>query len=135
MPSLLTAAEWLPPADTAETPLKVTVSGDRFVSVETTPNFGAADFAVTIEVLAASTEGRLEYRVYGEGSLPPETWVASQEFGEHRRVVLESPRLPYRGEGTLYNLVIESRSAGGGVAQRYPFTFRLLRNIERTDNP
>lgn len=120
---------------TAEIPLKVTVSGDRFVNVETTPNFGATDFTVTIEVLSANSEGPLEYRVYGEGTLPPERWETSQEFGQNRRVVLESPRLPYRGEGALYNLVIESRGAGGGIAQRYPFTFRLVRNIERTDKP
>ena len=120
---------------TAEAPLKVTVSGDRFVSVETTPNWGENDFTVTIEVLAAASEGPLEYRVHGEGSPAPEAWIASQEFGEHRRVVLQSPRLPYRGEGALYNLVIESRDPAGGVAQRYPFTFRLVRNIQRTDKP
>jgi hypothetical protein len=120
---------------TAETPLKVTVSGERFVSVETTPNFGATDFTVTIAVVSAGSAGPLEYRVFGEGTVPPETWVASQESGPDRRVTLESPRLPYRGEGALYNLVIESRDPGGGAVQRYPFTFRLVRNIERTDNP
>jgi hypothetical protein len=118
---------------TAETPLKVVVSGDRFTNVETKPNWGEDDFSVTIDVLSANSEGQLEYRVYGDGNPPPEKWVASQEAGANRRVVLESPRMPYRGQGAQYNLIIEARDGAGGIVQRYPFTFRLVRNIERTD--
>jgi len=120
---------------TAESPLKVTVTGDRFVDVQTRPNWGEADFTVTIDVLAAGSEGPLEYRVYGDGNPPPETWVTSEPSGDNRRVQIESPRMPYRGQGALYNLVIESRDPAGGIVQRYPFTFRLVRNIERTDKP
>ncbi len=119
----------------AEKPLQVTVTGDRFLDVQTEPDWGETDFSVTIRVTSAASEGPLEYRVYGEGSPAPETWTAAGGEGSTRQVVLESPRLPYRGEGAQYNLVLEARDTGAGIVQRYPFTFRLIRDIQRTDKP
>ena len=111
----------------------VTVTGKRFVDVNTTLNEGQEDFAVTIEVLAAKSEGPLEYRTYAAGQTPPDVWVPAQEHGDYRRVELESPRIQYGPRSAQYSLTIEARSLESGTVQRYPFTFRLAPNIERTD--
>jgi len=113
----------------------VTVAGDRFTQVLDTFNPGQDDFDITLEVLAAASEGPLQYRVYEAGQAPAETWVPAQAEGELQRVTLRSPRLPYREQGALYNLVIEARDAAGGAAQQYPVTFRLTSTIERADQP
>jgi hypothetical protein len=109
----------------------VTVTGERFVDVQTTLNEGEQDFYVTIEVLAAKSEGPLEYRTYAAGEPPTETWQAAEEAGEYRRVVLQSPRMEYGPRSATYNLVIEARPPGSESTQRYPFTFRLAPRIER----
>ena len=109
----------------------VTVTGERFVDVETTLNEGEQDFQVTIEVLAAKSEGPLEYRAYVAGQAPAEAWQAAEESGEHRRVVLQSPPMPYGPRSARYGVMIEARSPGDGTVERYPLTFRLAPRIER----
>ena len=111
----------------------VTVTGDRFLSVEESYNGGPDDFDITLEVLAAPTEGSLEYRVYRAGDPPADNWVAADIEGEFRKATLRSPRMPYGPRGTLYNLVIEARDTQQQSIQRYPLTFRLTSTIERTD--
>jgi len=113
----------------------VTVAGERFVNVETTLDEGQNDFSVGIEVLAAKSEGPLEYRAYQAGQTPSDVWVAAVESGEHRRVKLESPRIRYGDRSAQYHLIIEARSLQSGTQQQYPLTFRLAPNIERTDFP
>jgi len=113
----------------------VTVTGQRFLDVTTTLNEGDEDFSVTVEVLAADSEGPLEYRVYLAGQTPPEQWVLNREQGDRRRAVLQSPRMTYGPPSARYSLVVEARAPGGGPVQRYPFTFRLAPRIERTDSP
>jgi len=109
----------------------VTVTGERFVDVQTTLNEGEQDFNVTIEVLAAKSEGPLEYRAYAAGQAPAEAWQPAEEAGEHRRVVLQSPRMAYGPRSARYGLIIEARSPESGTVQRYPLTFRLAPRIER----
>ena len=117
----------------------VTVTGERFVDVKTTLNEGEQDFNVTIEVLAAKSEGPLEYRAYAAGAalgagLPTpatEAWQPAEEAGEYRRVVLQSPRMAYGPRSARYGLIVEARSPGSGTVQRYPLTFRLAPRIER----
>jgi hypothetical protein len=111
----------------------VTVSGKRFAEVKTTPNAGEKDFDVTVEVLAASSEGPLEYRVYVAGETPPENWVANQPQGDQRRAVLQSPRLSYGAAGSLYHLVIEARDTATKTVQQYPLTFRSRITVEREE--
>ncbi|MEE9601974.1 MAG: hypothetical protein V3V75_01615, partial [Thermoguttaceae bacterium] len=113
----------------------VTVSGDRFLQVVPQLHEGPQDFDVTIDIMAAASEGRLEYRVYSAGQTPQETWVPAQLDGEYRRVSLRSPRIQYGPRGSRYNLTIEARSQDGGAVQKYPYTFRLRSEIEETDNP
>ena len=112
----------------------VTVTGDRFVRVSDTFEGGPSDFAITLTILAATSEGSLEYRVYEQGQAAAAQWVPARAEGEFQRVTLQTPRLPYRERGSLYNLVIEARDASG-VAQQYPITFRLKSTIERADEP
>jgi hypothetical protein len=113
--------------------VNVNVSGKRFLSVTTTLNEADRDFDVTIEVLAAASEGPIDYRVYADGQTPPATWQASQPAGaESRRVVLRSPRMPYVSRSSVYRLILEAQDPAGKV-QRYPFTFRLVPKLERTD--
>jgi hypothetical protein len=111
----------------------VTVTGERFLEVNTTLNEGAEDFSVNIEVLAAASEGPLEYRAYVAGQTPADVWQPAEEAGQFRRVALQSPQIPYGPRSARYSLVIEARSTESGTVQRYPFTFRLAPNIERTD--
>jgi hypothetical protein len=113
----------------------VAVSGDRFLQVVPQLHEGPQDFDVTIDIMAAESEGRLEYRVYSAGQTPQETWVPAQLDGEYRRVSLRSPRIQYGPRGSRYNLTIEARSQDGGPPQKYPYTFRLRSEIEETDDP
>jgi hypothetical protein len=111
----------------------VSVRGNRFLSVNTTLNDGENDFDVTIEVLAAASEGPLEYRAYAAGQTPLATWQPSQPAGpDSRRVVLRSPPMPYKGRSSQYRLILEARDPAGKV-QQYPFMFRLVPKLERTD--
>ena len=64
---------------------------------------------MTIEVLAAGSEGELEYRVYAEGEAnPKENWVPNQPEGDSRKVTLRSDTMNY-GRRPEYHLVIEAR--------------------------
>ncbi len=112
----------------------VTITGKRFVDFNTALSEGQQDFGVEIEVLAAASEGPLEYRVYEAGKTPPETWTPNQEHGdEFRRVQLQSPRLKYQPRSARYKLTIEARSLNDKSVQKFPFTFRLKPMIEETD--
>lgn len=77
----------------------VQVSGDRFLEVETQLNARPDDFDVSIEVLAAESEGPLEYRVYPAGQPPTETWVPSQTDPAGHRTTLSGPRMAYGERG------------------------------------
>ena len=112
----------------------VAVTGERFVSVETTLNERDEDFDVTIDVTAAKSEGPLEYRVYADGQTPPDNWVAAVEQDEFRQVTLRSPPLEYGPPSATYRLIIEARDPGGESVDRYPFTFRLSYQLRRTDS-
>ena len=112
----------------------VTVKGNRFVDVKATPNAGEKDFNVSIEVLAAESEGPLEYRVYTTGETPPETWTPNEPQGGSRRVVLRSPKLALGPPGTIYHLMIEARDTKTQTVQQYPLTFRSTVIIERQEN-
>jgi hypothetical protein len=107
----------------------VNVTGERFIDVDTSLVEGQEDFSVTAEVLAAKSEGPLEYRAYVAGQSPPETWVPAQEAGDYQRVVLQSPRIPYGSRSARYSLILEARSMTDGSVQQYPFTFRLAPKI------
>jgi len=109
---------------------KVTVTGNRFMKVNARLNEGTENFDVSLEVLAAKSEGPLEYRVYVAGQSPAEAWVPAEVQGEFRRVSLRGPAMPYGPRGALYHLMIEARDAGGGAIQQYPLTFRLKEDIE-----
>ena len=107
----------------------VTVTGERFLRVDTTLESGTSDFAVKIEVLAAASEGPLEYRVSAAGQPPQEDWIPAQPHDGQQRAVLTSSRIPYGDRLARYSLILEARPQGGGAAQRYPFTFRLESRI------
>ncbi len=111
----------------------VTVAGDRFMQVNETLERGQNDFAVSLEVLAAESEGPLEYRVYVAGQPTDEGWIPADMQGGFPRVELRSPQMPYGPQGSVHHLVIEARDPVGGTIQQYPFTFRLTSTIERTD--
>ncbi len=124
----------------AEAYADVNVSGQRFLEVIETLNGGTTDFDVTLEVLAAESEGPLEYRVYEAGQTPDENWIAAEldraELdGQFRRVVLRSPRMAYGSPDSFYYLIIEARDPAAEAVQQYPFSFRIRirREIERTD--
>ncbi|MHB8897414.1 MAG: hypothetical protein ACYC6Y_01565 [Thermoguttaceae bacterium] len=107
----------------------VTVTGERFLAVDTSLDGGTSDFTVRIEVLAAGSEGPLEYRVTAAGQPPAEEWVPGQPQGTQQRAVLSSSRISYGDRTARYSLILEARPQGGGPAQRYPFTFRLESRI------
>ena len=108
------------------------VNGQRFVGVAPTLNEGDQDFDVSVKVVAAESEGELEYRVYAAGQPPAENWVPIQQAGQLRQVELRSPRMPYGPRGTRYQLIIEARSPAGGSVQQYPLSFQLKSRIEET---
>jgi hypothetical protein len=110
----------------------VEVNGQRFVGVTPTLNEGDQDFDVSVKVLAAESEGELQYRVYAAGQPPPENWVPAQQIGQMRQVELRSPRMAYGPRGTRYQLIIEARSPSGGPVQQYPLSFQLKSRIEET---
>jgi len=114
---------------------EVQVTGKRFVSVVPELHEGPEDFSVTLTVLAESSEGPLEYRVYAPGTAPSENWVPSQPSDGYNQVELQSPRMPFKAHGALYQLMIEARPAGGGPVQSYPYTFRLKSDIEEMERP
>ena len=109
----------------------VQVSGDRFLEVETQLNARPDDFDVSIEVLAAESEGPLEYRVYPAGQPPTETWVPSQTDPAGHRTTLSGPRMAYGERGAMYHLILEARNPRDGSTERYPLTFRIRPEIER----
>ncbi len=112
----------------------VTVTGARFDTIRTSiASPTDADFGVRAEITAAGTEGPLEYRVYRTGQPPSGAWVPAQVEGDHRRVVLESPRIPIGPPSAFYTLTFEARDPATGTVQQYPFTFRLAPQIERTE--
>jgi len=113
----------------------VRVGGDRFRQVQTGLDAGDDSFAITIEVLAADTEGPLEYRVYAAGQQPSENWVAASPTGDGRRAALRSPPLPYGPRGKMYHLTLEAKNPEDGSIQRYPLSFRLRSEIERVGGP
>jgi hypothetical protein len=116
---------------------KVSVSGQRFLAVEPAGRPGSPtpeSFDVTVQVLAAGSEGPLEYRVYLPGQPPPEAWVPAQPQGENLQATLRSPAVPFGARGSLYNLMIEARRTTDQTIERYPFTFRLEHVVERERN-
>jgi hypothetical protein len=112
----------------------VTVTGARFDTIRTSiASPTDADFGVRAEITAAGTDGSLEYRVYRTGQPPSGPWVPAQVEGNHRRVVLESPRIPVGPPSAFYGLTFEARDPASGTVQQYPFTFRLAPQIERAE--
>jgi len=104
----------------------VTVRGERFRKVDATLNEHTNDFTVTFDVLAAASQGELEYCVHLPEEAPPDAWVPAKltEEGDHREVTVVSQPIPYGPRNARYQLIIEARSPTGSV-QRYPFSFRL----------
>ena len=98
----------------------VSVSGKRFQDVKWTVTRGKDDFTVNIEVLAAESEGELEYRVYREGATPEENWVPNQPEARGRKASLRTPAIPYGQRDEVYHLVIEARDKAGKSIQKYP---------------
>ena len=111
---------------------KVSVSGQRFLSVEQTgdPNTTPEGFTMTMTATGAGSAGNLEYRVYMEGQ-PGGAWVPAQPNGEMQVATLVTPILPHKPLGSQYTLIIEARTAGGTDIQQYPFNFRTGMNIQR----
>ncbi|MDY0168223.1 MAG: hypothetical protein RBS80_16865 [Thermoguttaceae bacterium] len=109
----------------------IRVSGDRFLSVDTQLNARPRDFDVSIEVLAAESEGPLEYRVYPAGQPAAETWVPSQADSAGHRTSLRGPRMAYGERDAMYHLILEARNPRDGSTERYPLTFRIRPEIER----
>jgi hypothetical protein len=103
---------------------EVTISGKRFLAVNTALNEGESDFTVAIEVQADAAEGQT----------PTGNWVpAGEPAGAIRRVHLVSPPLPYGSPSKRYHLIIEARDPAAHAVQSYPFTFRLRPDIQRTE--
>jgi hypothetical protein len=110
---------------------EVTVDGDTplsnaFESVtKTDDNVDPQPNGIVIEaqVRAPKTVGTLEYRLIPQGESPDGGWVAAQQSGDQRQVLLRSPTLPYPRDrsGTLYRLVIEAREPRDQIVKRYPY--------------
>ena len=112
------------------------LGGLRFVEVRETRDSLVTDpdgqqFDIGLEVLAATSEGPLEYRVYAKGQTPEENWVAAGAEGEQLRAVLRSPKIGYGPPGSVYHLIVEARRAADGSVQKYPFSFRLKQQVKR----
>jgi len=117
---------------------KVSVRGERFREVDAKLNERTDDFDVTLHVLAAASQGPLEYRVYLPDTTPPDNWVEAEltDDGQHREVTLASPKIPYGPRNARYQLIIEARDPAGTSQQQYPFSFRLvIADIEAADGP
>ena len=111
---------------------KVSVSGQRFQSVKSTYN--RKDKDVTIEVLAAGSEGELEYRVYEESDAnPKENWVPNQVEGDSRKATLRSDPLSLQRDE--YHMVVEARDKATKTVQKYPLTLVQSVTIEQQDQP
>ena len=108
----------------------VTVSGNRFQQVNETVNKGINDFNIGVEVLAAASEGALEYRVYESGQPAPENWIAAQMQGDTQRALISTPQIPDRGAAAVYNIVVEGRDSTGAI-QQYPMSFSTTTAIIR----
>jgi hypothetical protein len=108
----------------------VSVSGKRFEKVTWTPTRGKDEFTLAIEVLAAESEGELEYRVYREGGTPDENWAPNQPAGGTRKATLTSPAIPYGQREEVYHLVIEARDKAGKSIQTYPLTLKSTFGLE-----
>jgi hypothetical protein len=116
---------------------EVAVSGRRFVDVHEVPDSLTGDdqhFDIGLEVLAATSEGPLEYRVYAPAQPAQENWVAAEPRDEHLRAVLRSPPVPYGPRGSVYHLIVEARSPADGSVQRYPFSFWLKEQVKRAED-
>lgn len=116
---------------------KVTVSGRRFETVTPTLNDQPGNndqFTVTIEVLAAATEGGLEYRVYEQGANPKENWVPNQVQGEKGKVTLGSDPLKFGPRGQIYHLVVEARDKATQRIEKYPLNLQLGSTITVVPN-
>ncbi len=111
----------------------VQVSGDRFLEVDTRLNARPTDFEVSVEVLAAESEGPLEYRVYPASQPPAENWVPSQADAAGHRTSVRSPAMPYGDRDAMYHLILEARNPRDGSTQQYPLTFRIRAEIERIE--
>jgi hypothetical protein len=113
---------------------KVDVSGKRFVRVTTELYPENQYFEVGVKVLAAGSEGPLEYRVYVAGQPPAEKWTPAETAGGALQVELRSPRMAYGAHGDRYELILEARSPKGGSIQRYPLTFQLSAILKRLED-
>jgi len=114
---------------------EVSVTGDRFLNVDTKIDEHDEDFNVTVDVQAAGSEGSLEYRVYRADQTPSENWVPAETDGQKQHVALVSPPLRYGPHSARYQLVIEARNPADQSVDRYPLAFRLVYEITRTDTP
>ena len=123
----------------SEVTAKVSVSSDRFKSVEPTLNEIAGhkdQFDLTIEALAAKDEGELEYRVYSaDDASPKENWVLNQDSADGRKVTLRSDPITYGPQGKTYNLVLEARDKAKKSVQKYPLPFTIGNFVVRGDVP
>ena len=88
----------------------MSVVGERFREVAARLNERSDDFDVTLDVLAAASQGPLEYRVYPAEATAGENWVAAEltEDGQHRKVMLVSPPIVYGPRNARYQLIIEA---------------------------
>ena len=111
---------------------KVSVSGQRFLSVEQTgePNTTPEGFTMTLTATGAGSAGSLEYRVYLQGQ-EGGAWIPAQANGANQSATLVTPILPHQPLGSQYTLIIESRTVGATDVQQYPFNFRTGMNIQR----
>jgi len=110
---------------------EVTVSGERFINISTgeARKVGAGSFVVAIDVMAAASEGPLEYRVYRTGEPTAENWLPAQPDPtnpQYQRVTLQSPMFAPTGMDDTINLTLEARSPAnpGDPAQKYPLPLR-----------
>lgn len=110
----------------------VSVAGERFVNVdgELNESPGSNSFSVTLSVMANAAAGALEYRVYERGRASSENWVPAAG----QSVTLSGPAMQYNPDRAYqYTLVVESRPAGGGETQEYPYNFRLGGIIKKVE--
>jgi len=113
----------------------VTVSGKRFLEViPTSVDETAADFEVTLRVLAAPSEAPLQYRVYSPGDTLKENWTDAQMTGGNIEASLRSPRIARGPYGMQYHLVLEARRPDGST-QKYQYKFQLVSVLKETEGP
>ncbi|MBQ9455062.1 MAG: hypothetical protein IJU53_05265 [Thermoguttaceae bacterium] len=108
----------------------VTVIGERYLKVENelaSDNTVTGEFSVRFNVLASNQEGELEYRVYQEGTAPPDVWQPARTDADGQVISIESAQLNGNFDNDhVYRLIIESRTKGQNNIQQYPVSFRLL---------